>query len=293
MVPEKIVSVGRILKWAALAAAAVLVCAVGGCLYQVTRPARTNAWYVALGSSYAAGPGLGPLAPGSPFVSQRTVNGYPEQLARILKAPSFANMTSSGSTIEQVLHGGQWMLGPQIDVLGPDTRLVTLTAGGNDIGYVGDLAAMAYRNHGGLLGAVAAAQWRGRTAASQQGFAALGRTFQATLRAIHLRAPLAQIVVVTYPAILPESGTCPPLAITSPQADRLRRVAALLAQATREAAAKVGATLVDMALPKGHDVCSARPWVNGFHPRTGADFHPNFAGAHATAEAIENSLERR
>ncbi len=154
----------RALKWGAFASAGAVTAIVGGCVYQVRASPPSNSWYVALGSSYAAGLGLGSRAPGSPVVTQRSVNGYPQQLARLLNIPSFTDMTSSGSTVQHVLRGRQMMLGPQIDALGPDTRLVTLTAGGNDIGYVGDLTAMAYHNRGGTVGSAVGMFWKGAKA---------------------------------------------------------------------------------------------------------------------------------
>jgi hypothetical protein len=36
----------------------------------------------------------------------------------------------------------------------------------------------------------------------------------------------------------------------------------------------------------GHDVCSKMPWVNGASVKAGMVFHPNAAGAEATADAI-------
>ena len=48
-----------------------------------------------------------------------------------------------------------------------------------------------------------------------------------------------------------------------------------------------GAQLVDIANASvGHDVCSKAPWVNGASVKAGTAFHPNAAGAEATADAI-------
>lgn len=255
------------------------------------RPPATNAYYVALGSSFAAGLGLGPRAPGSPRISQRGVDGYPQQLARLLQVPSFTDMTSSGSTVRQVLRGGQFLLGPQIDALGPDTRLVTLTAGGNDIGYVGDLTFMAYGNAGGLLGAPLRLAKGKPKAASKRDFRELDENLRATLREIRRRSPRAQVVVATYPAILPEAGICGRLRITEDQAATMRGVADELSRVTRAAAAATRATVVDMAmLSKGHDACGEQPWTNGFRPEEGASFHPTHAGARATAQAIASVI---
>ena len=247
---------------------------------------------MALGSSFAAGMGLGNRVAGSPIFSQRTTNSYPQQLARLLNIGSFTDMTSSGATVRHVLHGGQWGLGPQIDALGPDTRLVTLTAGGNDVAYVGDLVAMAYGNRKGMIGAVVALFWKGAQASGERDFSGLEQNLTELLREIRRRSPLARIIVATYPRILPGAGTCEQLGISEAQADTMRPVAAKLAEATRTAAAAADATVVDMdTLSAGHDPCGPEPWVNGFKPATGAPFHPTLAGAEATALAIANVLE--
>jgi lysophospholipase L1-like esterase len=254
---------------------------------QMRTPPVTNSYYVALGSSYAAGLGLGPRAPDSPIVSGRSVNGYPQQLARLLKVPSFTDMSSSGSTVQHVLHGGQMLLGPQIEALGPDTRLVTLTAGGNDVGYVGDLTAMAYSNRGGAIGTLVGLFWKGAKPLAERKFSDLENNFSATFAEIRKRSPRARIVVVTYPKILPDVQTCASLGISEAQADLMRSVGIKLVETTRAAANQAGATIVDMSnLSNGHDACSANPWVNGSRPTSGTAFHPTLAGATATAEAI-------
>lgn len=284
-------TIKRILKLVALSTIAVVLIVLAAFAYDVRRPFVTNASYVALGSSYAAGMGLGPRAPGSPFASQRSVNGYPQQLARILKPRTFTDMSSSGSTVEHVLHGGQMMLPPQIDALGPDTRLVTITAGGNDVGYIGDLMAMAHQNHGGIKGSAVHTFWKGARPVAERDFAGLERKLRMTLREIKKRSPKANIIVVTYPTVLPSRGTCASIGITGKQAELMRAVGDKLAETTRNAAAREGATIVDVAaLSAGHDACSASAWVSGFQPQKGADFHPTLAGTRATAQAIARAI---
>jgi lysophospholipase L1-like esterase len=276
--------VGALLVFvAALSVAAILY-------YQGKQPPRKNSAYVALGSSFAAGLGLGAREVGSPLVCQRSVNGYPQQLARQANL-ALTDMTCSGATIRHVLMGGQVFLGPQIDALGQDTKLVTITAGGNDIGYVGDLTAMAYRRKGGFIGTLTGWFWSGAKPVVERNFAQLEADLLATLREIHRRSPTARIVVVTYPAILPETGTCLQLGIDATQADLMRSVALRLAEATRSAARAAGATVIDIAnISRGHDACSALPWVNGSAPAHGAPFHPTLAGARAIADQIQLSL---
>src|SRR5213079_120589 len=69
--------------------------------------------YVALGSSFAAGAGLGPLQSGAALLCARSVGGYPNRLANALNL-DMVDMTCGGAVTRHVLHGGQYFQGPQI-----------------------------------------------------------------------------------------------------------------------------------------------------------------------------------
>jgi lysophospholipase L1-like esterase len=245
-----------------------------------------NPEYVALGSSFAAGLGLGERAGNSPLACQRSINGYPQVLARTADL-SLVDMTCSGSTAKQVLEGGQFFQGPQLSAVRPTTRLVTLTTGGNDISYIGDLIAMGYRNRGGFTGWVVGLVMQAPHTPAERDIGQVKINIQTAVALVRQRAPSVHVVVVTYPAVLPEQGTCAALNLTQEQVELMRPVAAELANATRAAALASGATLVDMAaMSVGHDACSSEPWVNGLAPASGAAFHPTLAGTTATAHEI-------
>uniref|UniRef100_UPI0035CC33F2 SGNH/GDSL hydrolase family protein n=1 Tax=uncultured Sphingomonas sp. TaxID=158754 RepID=UPI0035CC33F2 len=249
--------------------------------------------YVALGSSFAAGLGLGERVADSPIVCQRSVNGYPQQLAR-MRGLSLVDMSCSGATTRHVLAGGQVFQGPQIDAIRRDTALVTLTSGGNDVSYVSDLTFMAGRNGSGLIGWGLKQFWKGPLAPEQRDFQVLETTLLATLREIRRRAPDAKVVVVTYPVVLPPHDTCAKLGLDAAQVAAMRTVGERLADATRSAARQGGAIVVDMQRRGvGHDACSAEPWVNGARDVKGALFHPTLAGAEATARAISEALDQK
>ncbi|WP_084758128.1 MULTISPECIES: SGNH/GDSL hydrolase family protein [Sphingopyxis] len=272
----------------ALGATAVL----GIMMYQGHRKPVGNPEYVALGSSFAAELGLGELAPGAPLACQRSVNGYPQQLARSAGL-SLVDMSCSGATVKHLVGGGQFFQGPQIAPINANTRLVTLTVGGNDIGYIGSLVSAGYRNRGGIMRWLTAMSG-GETYPEQQDFIAVQNEIVATIAAIRRRSPKALVVVVTYPPVLPENGTCDALHLTQQQVRSSLGVAARLAEATRKTAHQSGAVLVDMAtIGSGHDACSAQPWTYDLAPPEGASFHPTRAGAAATAEQIEHILTSR
>ena len=265
---------------AGIAAAAGL--AILGFLYWQGRQAPpTHGAYVALGSSFAAGIGLGASAPESPVQCFRTMAGYPALVAQ-RTGLALVDMTCSGSTTGHILDGGQMLLGPQLAAIGPRARLVTITTGGNDVGYIGDLMAAS-----GSMGRLAG-WWHGAVKpAADRPYAMVETNLKTIIARVRSRAPQARIIVVSYPAIFPVTGNCAATGVDDLQAQISRSVAARLAAATRAAAATSGATLVDMdILGAGHDVCSDSPWVNGAVAADGAPFHPNAAGSAATAAAI-------
>src|SRR3984957_20546701 len=91
--------------------------------------------YVALGSSMAAGPGIRPSAAGAPFGAGRSARNYAHLVAERLKF-DLIDVTFSGVTTAHVLAGRQRGAQPQIQALDGSEELVTITIGGNDVGYV-------------------------------------------------------------------------------------------------------------------------------------------------------------
>ena len=218
------------------------------------------------------------------------MNGYPQQLAR-LRGLSIVDMSCGGAVTRNLLYGGQFFQGPQLRSIGAATRLVTITVGGNDVGYIGDLLMSAMRNVGTPLNSIVRWLWKGPKPLGSRDFGRLQSDLIDTLRAIHRRAPGATVVVATYPTILPAAGTCATLGLIAAQADEMREVADSLAAITRSAAQAGGALLVDMhTLGTAHDACASSPWTRGWTNGGPAPFHPTALGAQATAEAISRAL---
>ncbi len=253
-----------------------------GYLYWMGRKAPdTTGDYVALGSSFAAGIGIGGRAPGSPVQCMRTLGGYPSLVAQ-RSGLSLVDMSCSGSTTAHILQGGQMLLGTQLAAVGPDAKLVTITSGGNDVDYIGDM--MAASGQMGRLGA----WWAGPPQPVEaRPFDMVSQNFEKIVAHIRKVAPKAKVVIVSYPAVLPVSGNCRATGISDQQAQISRDVAKRLAAITKQAAAKASAAYVDMATASvGHDACSSQPWTNGAIVEQGTAFHPNAAGAAAVAERV-------
>lgn len=290
---------GRIIKrilGAGLTILLLVVLAGFGIVYVQgrSRPAGSP-FYVALGSSYASGPGLAPRSPGSPFLCGRSDGNYAHILARKRKL-ALVDVTCAGATTEHVLRGSQYFQSAQVDAVSADTRLVTMTIGGNDVSYLGNLSALSCDGRPSLLGLVSGGCEPVADAKVEKAFAGLRAKLEAISAEVHRRAPRARILFVNYLTVLPPTGTCSRLGLTVADADRMRTIAARLAAVTKDAARASDAGLVDLAtLSRDHGVCATAPWLNARHP-TGAltaPLHPNTAGMHAAAAAIDASLSRR
>ena len=84
--------------------------------------AAATAQYVALGSSYAAGPGITPTVPGSPPRCARSAENYAHVLAQH-RGLSLVDASCSGATTVDVLRGGQFGSPPQLDARNRTDRI--------------------------------------------------------------------------------------------------------------------------------------------------------------------------
>ena len=129
----------------------------------------------------------------------------------------------------------------------------------------------------------------------------VGASLQEIGREAHRRAPNAAVVYVDYTTVLPEAGYCPDkLPITNAQFDRGRLLAKTLITKTDEVAHATGSLLVSAAdLTRGHDVCSADPWVYGYtfseSPLNYGPmaYHPTMHAMAAIAAAINKALNAK
>ncbi len=273
-------------------AVAALVISLAVNAYFAAR-AQDRAQYVALGSSFTAGPGVTARAPGSPIVCARSKDNYPHLLARKRRL-ALVDMSCSGAATKQVLQGGQLLQPAQLSAVNAETELVTITIGGNDVFYVGNLFALGCDTGTPLLLRPLGVCRVRPDAQVEESFAELPGHLAQIAAEVHARAPKARLVFVDYFTVLPGSGTCERLGLGVEAADRMRAVARRLADLTRDAALGSHAELLDLAsLSAAHNVCAPDPWVVGRHPgRLIVPLHPNLEGMQAAADALDQLLDR-
>ncbi len=244
--------------------------------------------YVAMGSSYAAGPGLPPEDGRTSDRCGRSAANYAHLLAR-RRSLDLVDVSCGGATTANIL--APWgKLPAQIDAVTTDTRLVTITIGGNDVGFVGGLIAASYCN----ASKAASTSCRQMPMPDDKAWLEVGTAMHDIVGQIRHRAPAARIIFVDYLTVLPPFGACQTLGLSAAQADASRAIAKRLATVTAQVATSEGVDLLRAsALSREHDACSRKPWTNGNvidAGRGGVRFHPNEAGMTAVAGALEKLI---
>jgi lysophospholipase L1-like esterase len=256
-------------------------------------PIPAGSRYVAMGSSFAAGPGISPRTAASPRRAGRSSGNYAHLVARPLGL-DLHDVTYSGATTGDILRPSTAGQPAQLNAVTPDTRLVTITAGGNDVGFLPRLT-------------LASLPWplralprvRARVAGfgdpdeTDERFAQLEGNLATIGRRTRDRARACRVLFVDYLTILPprgdDRGGPPPAEI----AEWGRVTAARLAATTQAAAAAAECEYVAAsAASASHHAWSATPWTRRFHLslRGGAPYHPDAAGMAAVAELVLATL---
>ena len=273
-----------------------------------TGPSR----YVALGDSYAA---VGRVAPGSwgagPVACVRTDDAYPTVVARELGVDTFVNASCGGAVTSDFLATGRTGAPPQFDALDPGTDLVTLTIGGNDVGFASVIIACALRPNFApellpAVDAVTASMTRDFDTTTGcadvidrqagQALRTLDGKMDAVYSEIARRAPEARVVTVGYLSAIPDEQTirnsadCAPLmAITEGERDKVRAFQESINRVVRDAGQRNGATVVIPDEP-GHSMCTPAEtrWVDFTGLQTSSvPVHPTSAGhAHVASRVL-------
>jgi lysophospholipase L1-like esterase len=284
----------------------VLLTATAAVLALVGLPASAGAepfaapkHYVALGDSYAAGPGIPAEQRTYPQGCRRSTHNYPARLAAGLGIREYTDVSCSGAktdnmTAAQSVSGGNNP--PQFSALRPDTDLVTVTISGNDIGFTELIFTCAEVSVRDPMGNPCEREFTaGGNDIYAQRIEAAAPKVAKVLDGIHRRSPHATVLLVGYLRILPPSVGCYPIFPIArgdvPYLDGLeQQLTAMLA----DQAFKHSAAFVDpYAGSTGHDVCQdpGDRWVEGIVPNNrAAPVHPNASGMQAVANFALASL---
>lgn len=257
---------------------------------------------ISLGSSFGAGPGIKPLA--NRTANRSTLN-YSSILSNLIGA-THSDQTVSGATLLDITTTSQKVLfttfPPQIQSVTANADFVTITAGGNDMGYIGGMMKDALTAREDILSQ--SIHWGLSWFHKDEDVAVptedeLVERMGDAIDAVRSRAPNATIILVEYLTVIGNDAiyhpqTCPftgeQLTTYQNHARQLQRVY------TRAAEHREAVRVIPIAEKSmGHGLGSEEPWVTGFSlgMLTGGEtpFHPNQKGMQAVAETIHEDLK--
>ena len=179
---------------------------------------------------------------------------------------------------------------PQFDALTPNTDLVTLSIGGNDIGF------------GAIAGCVAqtpraapGAPCRDRLEQSvTEALNALPASLDTVYAGIADRSPAARVIATAYMPLVPDHGGCEFVSGMSPgDVTWVRHVTERINLIVADAADRAGATVAEPDDADQHHACA--PASERYTDFTGTEtgshpMHPTAAGKQAMAEAVSAVL---
>jgi lysophospholipase L1-like esterase len=259
-----------------------------------------SAWrrYVALGDSYASGPGI-PVQRVDPVGCQRSTHNYPARLAAALGISDYTDVSCGGARSEDMTAAQPVPQGPnppQFAALTPDTDLVTITFGGNDIN-IGDLwASCTELGPTDPLGNPCQRQTavKGPDLYGHR-IAIAAPKIARVLEGIRQHSPRAKVLVVGYLRVVPSALGCyPHFPIARGDVPYVDWVEQQLNAMLATQAHNHGAAFVDTyTRSQDHDACQqpTLKWVEGTTPTSPASpIHPNALGMQQVAKLTQDLL---
>lgn len=242
--------------------ATALTTAFAAALIGMTIPANaaTAVHYVALGDSYSSGVGAGSTS-GS---CDRSSRAYPALWAAANAPASFTFAACSGATTSDVISS-------QLSSLSSATTLVSITIGGNDVGFSSIMETCVLGSTRSCEGAVAAAESYANNT--------LPGELNTVLADIHSHASNAKVIVLDYPVFYDTSvSVC--IGLSSADHTSIDTGINDLDGVIQAAAARNNATFADVRSRfSGHEICDSSAWLHSLNILDiDESYHPTAAG---------------
>jgi lysophospholipase L1-like esterase len=240
-------------------------------------PPKKGDKYVALGSSIASGFGISVQSTSC----GRSSRSYGQLIAARYKL-ELVDVSCGAALISNVVDTPQGENPPQIAAVTPDTKLITVSIGGNDILYNG----IALGCGDPATDCTAPADLDARLASAETALSDM-------LDQLEAAAPKATIVFVTYPREVPRTGNCPELSYTDEEAETVRSMGEQLEAMFVAVAKRRGIVFVDPYVARGdHTGCApaSKRWTAGNVADDGFAYHPTALGHEVMATMINKAL---
>lgn len=219
--------------------------------------------YVALGDSYASGVGSGSYTTESGSCL-RSTKAYPQLWTNAHAPSSFKFVACSGARTTDVNAN-------QISALSSSTTLVSITIGGNDVGFAQVMLDCVLYGTDTCVADVNAAE---DTARNQ-----LPGWLDTTYNAIQSRSPSAKVVVVDYPRFYHDLWYC--IGLSSTSRKKINEGADVLDGVIQQAATRHGFYFADVRslFANGHEICDSSSWLHSVDwSNIVQSYHPTASG---------------
>lgn len=262
---------------------------------QVEQPPQTYEHYVALGDSYAAMGSRDLPQPGSPEFCMRSTDNYVSQVQADSRIDDGSDVSCQGAVTADILSPRSTPDGelpPQVEAITPDTDLVTLSIGGNDLGFA-DIARCVNTNLGGAADSNCDGELSSLIEQRLGALPAHLDQIYKEIRAQHGGDDLT-IVATGYLPTITGHDSCEALAGVSTQ-DRFWIAALTFAVnlSVRVAAENNGATYVNVEEFADHTLCAEpeQRFIDLTGEETGSyPLHPTPLGQEAMAQAVLGAI---
>ncbi|MGA8113812.1 MAG: SGNH/GDSL hydrolase family protein [Actinocatenispora sp.] len=215
--------------------------------------------YVALGDSYSSGVGTGSESGDC----LRSDAAYPGLWASANAPASYTSVACSGATTTDVNNS-------QLSALSSSTTLVSITIGGNDVGFSDIMTTCALQGEDACIGAVSQAE------SSAQ--ANLPGWLDTTYNGISSNAPNARVVVLDYPVFYQLGTIC--VGLSDASHAKIDEGIDMIDGIIASAASRHGFRFGDVRSAfVGHQLCSGDKWLHALNfGDITESYHPNASG---------------
>jgi len=220
--------------------------------------------YVALGDSYSSGVGAGSYTAESGSCD-RSTNAYSALWNAAHHPSSYVSVACSGATTSTVNSS-------QLSALSSSTGLVSITIGGNDVGFSSIMTTCVIGSTSDCVAAVNAAEAKAQSS--------LPGLLNTTYNNIRSHAPNAQVVVLDYPVFY-QLGVWYCIGLSETSRSKIDEGINLVDNITMSAATSHGFTFADVRNQFiGHQLCSSgTKWLHSLNYLDITEsYHPTAAG---------------
>lgn len=248
-----------------LAGVAALVTAMSYGIATASTASASSVNYVALGDSYSSGVGAGDYTSSSGSCD-RSTNAYSQLWANANSPASYVSVACSGAKTSDVISS-------QLSALSSSTTLVSITIGGNDVGFSNIMETCILDSDSSCQAAIASAENYAQTTLP----GALNTTYQD----IRAHAPNAKIVVLDYPRFYDTSSGDLCIGLSNTDRTDIDNGINILDGVIQSEAQANGDTFVDVRGNfTGHELCDdGSEWLHGLNiTDIDESYHPTADG---------------